>query len=58
MIYEVRSKGSEEYDYNTDSGGPDSYIPETRRTSRKDAEQDLEMLKMFGKTAWIVEIQS
>lgn len=34
----------------------DAYQVETKRVNRKDAEQDADMLKLFGKTAWIVEV--
>jgi hypothetical protein len=32
------------------------YAVEAQRTFRKDAEQDVDMLKLFGKKAWIVEV--
>lgn len=32
------------------------YCIETRRTFEKDAQQDVELLKLFGKKAWIVEL--
>lgn len=35
----------------------DKFIVETRRYERKDAEEDVELLKLFGKSAWIVEIE-
>ena len=34
----------------------DDFIVETRRTNRKDAEQDVDLLKLFGKAAWITEV--
>lgn len=34
----------------------DDYIVESRRTEQKAAEQDAEMLKLFGKTCWVVEL--
>jgi len=35
----------------------DKYAVETRRTDRKAAEQDVDMLKLFGKKAWIAEVE-
>jgi hypothetical protein len=32
------------------------YAIESRRAFRKDAEQDADLLKLFGKKAWIVEV--
>ena len=32
------------------------YNKETARTDRKAAEQDVDLLKLFGKKAWIVEV--
>lgn len=49
-LYEVRSERA-------DLDGAETAVihTETRRTDRKTAEQDVEMLKMFGVKAWIVE---
>jgi hypothetical protein len=33
------------------------FIVESRRTDRKAAEQDIDMLKLFGKKAWIAEVE-
>lgn len=35
----------------------EEFIVESRRTDRKAAEQDVDMLKLFGKKSWIVEIE-
>lgn len=50
-MFEVRTE-------NTDGkcGTVIQYCTETRRTNRKDAEQDVDLLKLFGKAAWIVEV--
>lgn len=39
-----------------DDDGDNGYCLETRRTFRQDAEQDVDLLKLFGKKAWIVEV--
>lgn len=48
-MFEVRTEGHDE--------GGDYWQVESRRTIRKDAEQDVDLLKLFGKKAWIVELE-
>lgn len=48
-MFEVRSPTPEGV------GDPPYYV-ETRRSSMKDAEQDVDLLKLFGKKAWIVDL--
>lgn len=55
-MFEVRSEPSKESKEDGIPGvWPPDYFVETRRTARKDAEQDAEILKFLGKRAWIVE---
>jgi len=49
VVYEVRTEFSS-------SDGTITYVVETRRTSRDDAESDLLILKFLGKKGWIVEV--
>lgn len=51
-MFQVRST-------NPDAEGNDMqppYYVESTRVSEKDAKQDMDLLKLFGKTAWIVEV--
>ena len=50
VVYEVRSERAD-----LEGAEPAVIHVETRRTDRKAAEQDVDMLKMFGIKAWIVE---
>jgi hypothetical protein len=49
-MFEVRSQCIHE------PQSPGCYYVETKRTERKDAEQDADLLKLFGKKAWITEV--
>lgn len=47
-MFEVRSEREDD--------GDNGFYLETRRTERKAAEEDVEILKFLGKRAWIVEV--
>lgn len=53
--YEVRSSLKHDPDKELESFAQEIYT-ETIRYDRKTAEQDVELLAMFNKQAWIVEI--
>lgn len=49
LVFEVRTKILDE------DATVVKFSIESRRSSRKDAEQDVALMKLFGKDAWIVE---
>jgi hypothetical protein len=56
MRYEVRSEPTEKTIVDPVTNELRHWIVETRRTDRKEAELDADLLTMLGKKVWIVEI--